>query len=347
MRISIVVPVHGKAELTARCLHLLRPLVEARNDAEVIVVDDGSPDSTRELVGREHPWVRLIGHDKSEGFAAACNSGAAAAEGERLLFFNNDLAGEPGWFETLLAYADSDDRAAVIGCRLLYPNQLIQHAGVVICADRLPRHVYRLFPRDHLAVRHSRRFQAVTGACLLVRKSLFLELDGFDPAFANGFEDVDFCLRAGAGGAEVHYCADSTLVHFEAATRRESVTAFRRNAEVFLGRWGEVIEQDDVRTYLEDGLLRIVPSDVYPLEVRVSPELGSVQIEGAVGELSRLLGIRSRQVFDLLKENTLMRVRLGATEIDGSVEHSLAENSGVRPSSPGSMPPPPKSRGLT
>src|SRR5947208_2480985 len=81
---------------------------------------------------------------------------------------------------------------------------------------RLPRHVYRLFPRDHLAVRHSRRFQAVTGACLLVRKSLFLELDGFDPAFANGFEDVDFCLRAGAGGAEVHYCADSTLVHFEA-----------------------------------------------------------------------------------------------------------------------------------
>jgi hypothetical protein len=213
----------------------------------------------------------------------------------------------------------------------------------VICADRLPRHVYRLFPRDHLAVCHSRRFQAVTGACQFVRKSLFLELDGFDPAFANGFEDVDFCLRAGASGAEVHYCADSILVHFEAATRRESLTAFRRKAEVFLGRWGEVLEQDDVRTYLEDGLIRIVPSDVYPLEVRVSPELGSVQIEGAVGEVFRLLGIRSRQVFDLLKENTLMRVRLGATEIDCSVEHSLAEHSGVRPSSPGSMPPP-KSR---
>ena len=338
MRISIVVPVHGKAELTARCLHLLRPLVGARNDAEVIVVDDGSLDATRELVGREHPWVRLIGHDKSEGFAAACNSGAAAAEGERLLFFNNDLAGEPGWFETLLAYADSDERAAVIGCRLLYPNQLIQHAGVVICADRLPRHVYRLFPRDHLAVRHSRRFQAVTGACLLVRKSLFLELDGFDPAFANGFEDVDFCLRAGAGGAEVHYCADSTLVHFEAATRRESVTTFRRNAEVFLGRWGEVLEQDDVRTYLEDELIRIVPGDVYPLEVRVSPELGSLQIEGAVGEVFRLLGIRSRQVFDLLKENTLLRVRLGATEIESAVEHSPAEHPGVSPPSPGSLP---------
>jgi GT2 family glycosyltransferase len=312
MQISIVVPVHGKAELTARCLHLLRPLVEARNDAEVIVVDDGSPDSTRELVGREHPWVRLIRHDKSEGFAAACNSGATAAEGERLLFFNNDLAGEPGWFETLLAYADSDERAAVIGCRLVYPNQLIQHAGIVICADRLPRHVYRLFPRDHLAVRHSRRFQAVTGACLLVRKSLFVELDGFDPVFANGFEDVDFCLRAGAGGAEVHYCADSTLLHLEAATRGEHSKTFARNAKLFLARWGDVVRQDDIETYVNDGVLKISPGDVYPLELYVDPLLARVDTEPALADAFRLLGIRSRQVFDLLKENT--RLSTGSSD---------------------------------
>jgi GT2 family glycosyltransferase len=324
MRISIVVPVHGKAALTTRCLDRLRPIVETRDDVEVIVVDDGSPDTTQDLVRTEHPWARLVAHERPQGFAAACNDGAAVAKGERLLFFNNDLAGEPGWFEALLSYADSEERAAVIGCKLLYPNQSIQHAGIVICGDLLPRHVYRLFPRDHRAVGHSRRFQAVTGACLLVRRSLFRELDGFDPLFTNGFEDVDFCLRAGAGGAEVHYCADSTLVHFEAATRGESAPMFRRNTEVFLDRWGEVLQQDDIRIYVEDGLIRLVPTDVYPLELHISPELASIEIEGAVGELFRLLGIRSRQVFDLLKENTLLRVRLGETEIDRSVEHCHA-----------------------
>jgi hypothetical protein len=131
-------------------------------------------------------------------------------------------------------------------------------------------------------------------------------------------------------------------VHSEAATRGEDSEVFRRNAERYLARWADVVKQDDISTYIEDGLVRVAPSDVYPLKFHVSPELAAVEIDGATPELFRLLGIRSRQVFDLLKENTLMRVRLAAIEIDGSVEHSLAEHSGVRPSSPGSMTPPKK-----
>jgi GT2 family glycosyltransferase len=323
MRISIVVPVHGKAELTTQCLDRLRPIVESRDDAEVIVVDDGSPDATQDLVRDEHPWARLVAHQSCQGFATACNSGAAAAEGELILFFNNDLAGEPGWFEALLSYASSNERAAVIGCKLLYPNESIQHAGMVICGDLLPRHVYRLFPRHHHAVSRSRRFQAVTAACLLVRTSLFQDLGGFDPAFVNGFEDVDLCLRASAADAEVHYCAESTLVHFEAATRGERADAFRRNAELFLERWSDAVQQDDISTYVEDGLVRIAPGDIYPLELHVSPELAAVEIDGATPELFRLLGIRARQVFDLLKENTLLRARLGDVEIEPSALRCL------------------------
>jgi GT2 family glycosyltransferase len=307
MRVSIVIPVHGKVALTNACLERLRPIVETRHDVEVIVVDDGSPDATREHVCRQQPWVRLVTHESSQGFAAACNSGAAAAEGEGLLFFNNDLAGDPGWFEALLAYADSNPRADVIGCRLLYPNQLIQHAGIVICGDLLPRHVYRLFPRDHRAVCRSRRFQAVTGACMLVRRSIFEELGGFDEIFSNGFEDVDFCLRLNASGGQVAYCADSVLVHLEAATRGDDDEAFRRNAELFLERWGQTVCADDLSTYVADGMLEVEPGDLYPVRLKVSPELGVVEND----ELAtfKLLGMRSRQVFDLLKENTILRAQ--------------------------------------
>jgi GT2 family glycosyltransferase len=331
MPTSIVIPVHGKLALTAECLGRLRPTVEGLNDVEVIVVDDGSPDATHDVLRDEYPWVKLVAHQTPQGFATACNSGAAAADGELILFFNNDLAGEPGWFEALLSHSGSNDGAAVIGCKLLYPDQTIQHAGIVVCGDLLPRHVYRLFPRDHHAVSRSRRFQAVTGACLLVRASLFQDLGGFDSAFVNGFEDVDLCLRAGEAGAEVHYCAESALVHFEAATRGEDSETFGQNAKLFLSKWGDVVKQDDIETYVNDGLLTISQGDVYPLELHVDPLLASIDAEGALADAFRLLGIRSRQVFDLLKENTLLRVRLGDVEFEEAKRALEPKAAEVRP----------------
>jgi GT2 family glycosyltransferase len=316
MRTSIVVPVHGKAALTTQCLDRLRPIVEARDDVEVIVVDDGSPDATQDLVSGEHPWVRLIGHERTQGFAAACNAGAGATEGEFLLFFNNDLAGEDGWLDALLTPADNHGRAGIVGCKLIYPNRTIQHAGTVICSDLLPRHVYRTFPADHPAVDRPRCFQAVTAACMLVRRALFEQAGGFDASFGNGFEDVDLCLRLNDADHEVHYCPASVLVHFEAATRGEDSNAFRRNAERYLARWGAIVKPDDIATYVADGLLRIVAGDVYPVELEVDPLLATVDVDGTAGEAFRLLGIRSRQVFDLLKENTVLRVRLGEVELE-------------------------------
>lgn len=316
MRISIVVPVHGKAALTTRCLDRLRPIVETRRDVEVIVVDDGSPDATQDVVRREHSWVRLVVHEKPQGFAAACNAGASETYGEFLLFFNNDLVGEQGWLDALLAYADNHGRAGIVGCKLIYPNRAIQHAGIVICSDLLPRHVYRTFPADHPAVDRPRCFQAVTAACMLVRRALFEQVGGFDTSFENGFEDVDFCLRIKSAGREVHYCPDSVLVHFEAATRGEDSELFRRNAQRYLARWETIVKPDDVETYLEDGLLRIVPADIYPLQLEVDPLLAAIDGDAATGDAFRLLGIRSRQVFDLLKENTLLRVRLGEVELE-------------------------------
>ena len=135
---------------------------------------------------------------------------------------------------------------------------------------------------------------------------MFEEIGGFDTGFTNGFDDVDLCLRAAEAGGETHYCADSVLLHLEAATRGDDPDLFRRNAERYLERWRGRVRRDDLETYAEDGLLEVVPGDLYPLELRVDPLLASV----SEGDLFDVLEERSRQVFDLLKENAALRVRL-------------------------------------
>jgi GT2 family glycosyltransferase/ubiquinone/menaquinone biosynthesis C-methylase UbiE len=282
-----------------------------RADVEVVIVDDGSTDGTQEFLAAAK-GVRVVRHAQSSGFATASNDGVAAASGEYVVFLNNDTFGKEGWLDALLSYADADEQTTVVGARLLYQNDTIQHAGVVFGADLLPRHVYRGFPAAHPAVSKPRRFQAVTAACMLVRRSAFEEVDGFDTAFVNGFEDVDLCLRLAQHGGEIHYCPDSVLVHLEAATRREHADHFRRNAERLLERWGNRIRRDDLEIYAEDGLLDLKPGDLYPLDLRVDSRLATI-VDGDVYEV---LGDRSRQVFDLLKENAGLRIAVDQAEFE-------------------------------
>jgi GT2 family glycosyltransferase len=310
-RTTIVVPVRNRLSLTKQCVEGLASAIGDREDVKLVVVDDGSTDETSEFL--EHAVdVRVVRHAESEGFAASCNDGAAAGSGEYIVFLNNDTLGEDGWLDALVSYADANEQAAVLGARLLYQNKTIQHAGIVFGADLLPRHVYRGFPAEHPAVSKPRRFQAVTAACMLIRRNVFEEVDGFDTGFVNGFDDVDLCLRAAEQGAETHYCPESVLVHFEAATRGEDADLFRRNADRYLERWRDRIRRDDLETYAEDGLLELVPGDLYPLELRLDPLLAAV----AEGDVYDVLEERSRQAFDLLKENARLRVRLDEAELE-------------------------------
>ena len=276
-----------------------------------MVVDDGSTDGTSEFL-ESAAGLRVVRHDQSLGFAASCNDGAEAGAGEYLVFLNNDTVGEDPWLDELIAYADANEEAAIVGARLLYQNSTVQHAGIVFGADLLPRHVYRGFPRDHPAVSKPRRLKAVTAACMLVRQNVFSDVGGFDTSFVNGFDDVDLCLRAAEHGAETHYCPDSVLIHLEAATRGEDVDLFRRNAEHYLERWGHRVRRDDLDVYADDGLLELVPGDLYPLELRVDPLLATID----EGDIYDVLEERSRQVFDLLKENAALRVRLDEAKLE-------------------------------
>ena len=303
---SVVIPVHNRSGLTERCLDAIAALT---NDApsEIVVVDDASTDSTPSMLSAHPADVRVVRHERNAGFSASCNHGVAAATGEWIVLLNNDTVPQPGWLTSLVRYASAHDRIGLVGSKLLFPNETIQHAGIIFARKLTPHHIYLGFPASHPAAERSRQFQAVTGACVLIRRELFEELGGFDPAFVNGYEDIDLCLRLRRRGYEIHYCHESVLYHLESATR--GFDSNSRNHELFLERWAGFVVHDDIGYYVDDGLIDITYAGQFPPVVRVDPRLAVLHRDRR-SAAERLLAERSRQVYETLKENTRLRVEL-------------------------------------
>ena len=318
-RVGIVIPVHGQSRLTRNVLEEL--LAQRDLDrTEIVVVDDASPDDTRAVLEGFGDRIRTVLLDRNAGFAAACNAGAraVAADATSFVFMNNDIVPTHGWLPALTEYVAAHERVGIAGSKLLFPDETIQHAGVVVCEDLIPRHVYAGFPGDHPAVCRSRRFQIVTAGCALVRRDVFERLGAFDEAFVNGYEDVDLCLRANAAGHEVHYVHTSVLYHFESLSRVEA--AENRNRQLYLERWGDTLAPDELSTYLADGLIEIERGLSYPLRFRISPQLATIDLEGRAGEADRLLAQRARMSLKLLRETIRLKVRLGEIPEVGSTD---------------------------
>ena len=302
---TIVIPVRDRIEITRACLAALRR--EQLKHAEVVVVDDGSGDQCAGDLGAYANELRVVRHPHSRGYAAACNSGAKTSTADYIVLLNNDTLPIDGWLDALRRYAAAAPRAAIIGARLLLPDRSVQHAGVVVAADGFLHHLYRGFPGDHPAPGRSRRIRMVTGAAMLVRRSVWETLGGFDPAFANGYEDVDLCLRAEALGHEVHVCGDAVLYHLESATRTQLPAGENANYQRFTQRWGPQ-PPDELDHYVADGLVRASHhgEDVC---ITVDPVLGRPAAATPTG-LEALLDRRANECFELRRENSMLRASL-------------------------------------
>jgi len=142
--------------------------------------------------------------------------------------------------------ATRDTGIGIVGCKLLYPNGRIQHVGIAFDQNKNPRHIYRGFSADIHPATVCRDYQAVTGACLLMKRELYWSVGGIDETFENSYEDVDLCLKVRSRGYRVAVCTESVVYHFEEMSEGRCARDFR-NLAIFKARWDRQIECDDNR----------------------------------------------------------------------------------------------------
>lgn len=241
---SVIIPVYNACFYTRLCLDSLRRTVLAEPPYELIVVDNGSTDDTRSVLEQYGDVVsRVITNPANLGFAMATNQGARAARGRYLVFLNNDIVVDAGWLTALFKTAEGDPTIGVVGARLLYPDDTIQHAGVGFLPGPVPFHFFKGHPGDWPAALEPRECQAVTGACMLVERQLFEDLGGLDEMYRNSFEDIDLCFKVRQGGRRVVYCPHATGHHFESSTPGR-LHGDEGNLATFRERWGSVVTVD-------------------------------------------------------------------------------------------------------
>ncbi|KQQ40950.1 glycosyl transferase [Methylobacterium sp. Leaf125] len=251
-RVSIVIPTAGRDSLVGgRTVDLLAACLDSvaakstYPDIEFVVVDNGDLRPSTEAALARHGARRVTWSEPIFNVAAKMNLGAAAASGEVLVFLNDDIAViTPDWIEALLAQLQIPGVGAV-GPKLLFETGEIQHAGVSII-DATPDHVRRGYPGDdpghYFSTVGSRNYLAVTGACVMVRRSDFDAIGGFDAGFAVNYNDVDLCLRLRERGLRSVYCAQASLYHYESRNRARTVDPDEHRR--FRDRWAAKLPHD-------------------------------------------------------------------------------------------------------
>jgi len=230
-KVSIVVPVFNHAALTYRCL---RSILEHTPDLyEIIVVDNASTDDTPKAL-RQIDNIQIIANSENLGFVGGCNKGSVAAQGEYILFLNNDTVVTDGWLTSLLATFDEHEKVGAVGAKLVYPDGRLQEAGAIVWSDGAGWNYGRDDDPQRAEYNYVREVDYCSGACLLVRRELFERLGGFDARFAPAYyEDADLGFEIRRLGYRVLYQPKAQVIHVEGATAGTDTNAsFKRFQEV-------------------------------------------------------------------------------------------------------------------
>ncbi len=217
VEVSIIIPVFNQFQFTHACLASLQTIKE-RSALEVIVVDDCSTDETAELVPRMQGVVYLR-NEKNSGFIASCNRGAEKARGKYLFFLNNDTIVTPGWLTALLGTFVEDPQAGIVGSKLVYPHGQLQEAGGIIWRNASGWNYGKFDDPEKPKYNYLREVDYCSGAALMIRKSLFQSLGGFDAKYAPAYyEDADLSFKVRKAGYKVFYQPLSKIIHYEGIT---------------------------------------------------------------------------------------------------------------------------------
>ena len=254
--ISIIIPNHDHAEDLKRCLDSIWQQTSYPN-IEIVLVENGSKEQETFKLYEQlklDARIRIVKWEQPFNYSRVNNWAVTQANGEVILFLNNDTRIINGdWLEEMLQFAMRPDVGAV-GTKLYYPDESIQHAGVIVGLGGVAGHSHKYYPRQHPG--YFRRLEtvqnisAVTAACLMVRKQIFQEVNGFDENYPLAFGDVDLCLAILKKGYLNVWTPYASLYHFESKTRSgedtpEKKARFKKEMDYFKQKWAKFLLQGD------------------------------------------------------------------------------------------------------
>lgn len=202
---------------------------------------------------KQYPQIKVIDCLEPFNWSRINNLGAKVTDAELLCFLNNDIEViTPDWLKEMVGILQYPKIAAV-GAKLYYPDNTVQHAGVVLGMNHLAAHIFRTDERfsfgyfARLIVLQN--YSAVTGACLLVKRQIFDKLGGFDEALAVTYNDVEFCVRLNKAGYLIAWTPFAELYHYESATRTsdlapENIKRFEKESSYIRTKHTDILNED-------------------------------------------------------------------------------------------------------
>ena len=252
--ISIIIPNKDQVESLDKCLRSIEK--SSYKNYEIIIVENNSTeDETFAYYKKiESDKIRIVYWSDEFNYSAINNFGVKHARGDYLLLLNNDVEViTTDWLEELTANCQRKD-VGIVGARLYYPDDTIQHAGIVIGIGGVAGALFVGMPRMFTGYLHKASIQqdlsAVTAACMMVKRSVYEELGGLEEELKVAFNDVDFCLRAREKGYLVVYDPNVELYHFESKSRgtedsKEKIRRFQNEIEYMRSHWLELLKKGD------------------------------------------------------------------------------------------------------
>jgi glycosyltransferase involved in cell wall biosynthesis len=253
--VSIVICTRDHEALLRRAVDSIRSL-STYPHYEIVIVDNGSRDPLAVAYLDSlttQTGVRVIRDDSPFNYSRLNNRALPHCRGDMLCLLNDDIeVVTPDWLEEMVSFASKPDVGAV-GARLWYPDGTLQHGGVIIGIGGVAGHAHPRLPMGnrgyYCRAVLQQELSAVTGACLMVRRSVFAEVGGLDEQIAVAFNDIDLCLRLRAAGYRNIWTPFAELIHHESASRGpednpEKIARFQREVRFMHDRWGDVLSHD-------------------------------------------------------------------------------------------------------
>ena len=254
--VSILIPNRDQKETLEKCLNSIWEK-STYNNYEILIVENNS--SSPEIFNyyreiEKRPGVQILTWKEGFNYSAINNFGEKSAAGDYLLFLNNDVEViNPRWIEELLGNCQRKE-VGIVGAKLYYPDDTIQHAGTVIGIGGIAGHAFLNMPRSRTGYLHKASLQmdlsAVTAACMMMKRQVFKQLGGFEERLSVAFNDVDLCLRTVQAGYLVVYNPEVELYHYESKSRgaedsEEKVRRFQEEIEFMRCRWMDLLKKGD------------------------------------------------------------------------------------------------------